>query len=293
MKMIFHSALAVVATLALAETASAQRWLAAVPASWGESKESAEAKARANDWKDALASSRWTPNLNADIVGAESPATHKELYIKVGKSVVNAGPHRAGMAGFGLGTMSNGKAVDFDGVAAFSSPTAVKGVRSLATGIVGAPGSHSGFGHFNFVKVGSGDVWFGEWSKDGAAGGFSHRQVYFSGDRTGTTLPAGTATYAVAGLRRFNGRNVLSGTFQANFGSGSLIGSLKGADLALVVKADIKHADASFAGTATANGAVAGVTQGNFFGANAAALAGIATFAGNSQYDTAFGGTKN
>ena len=45
--------------------------------------------------------------------------------------------------------------------------------------------------------------------------------------------------------------------------------------------------------TATANGSVAGTTQGQFFGANAATLAGIATFAGNSQYDTAFGGSKN
>jgi|GEM_PF-145296 len=293
MKMISRSVLAVAATFALAGTAPAQGWQGAVPSSWADSREAAEAKARAQDWKSVLARARATPNANADIVGANSPATHNELYVKVGKSVVNAGPHRAGMAGIGLGTMSNGKPVDFDGLASFSSPTAVKGVRSLTTGISGAPGSHSGFGHFNFVKVGSGDVWFGEWSKDGAAGGFNNRQVFFSGDRTGTTLPTGTATYAVTGLNKFNGGNVLNGVFQANFGNGSLIGRLRGGDLTLAVNANIKSADASFAGAAVANGSVSGTTQGQFFGANAAVLAGIATFAGNSQYDTAFGGAKN
>ena len=45
--------------------------------------------------------------------------------------------------------------------------------------------------------------------------------------------------------------------------------------------------------SAVAIGSVSGSTQGRFFGANPAPLAGIATFAGNSQYDTAFGGSKN
>ncbi|MNI33706.1 hypothetical protein D3C73_876660 [compost metagenome] len=61
----------------------------------------------------------------------------------------------------------------------------------------------------------------------------------------------------------------------------------------MAVAASINSANASFAGSATANGTVAGTSQGQFFGANAATLAGIATFAGNSQYDTAFGGSKN
>src|SRR3989475_8774276 len=60
--------------------------------------------------------------------------------------------------------------------------------------------------------------------------------------------------------------------------------------ISINVNANISSANASFAGTATANGSVAGTTQGQFFGANAATLAGIATFSGNSQYDTAFGG---
>ncbi|MEN5372687.1 Slam-dependent surface lipoprotein [Stenotrophomonas hibiscicola] len=231
----------------------------------------------------------------ADIVGAASPATDAQLYVKVGASEVNGGPHSAGKAGIGVGTVSNAKPVDFQGLAAYSASTTVNGVtvRTLAMPITGTPGSHSGMGHFNFVKVGSGDVWFGEWSKDGAAGGFNNRQVYFVGDRAGTTLPAGVATYSVAGLNKFNGSNLLSGTFRANFGNGTLLGGLSGGGLSINVNATINSANASFAGTATANGSVAGSTQGQFFGANAATLAGIATFSGNSQYDTAFGGSKN
>lgn len=231
----------------------------------------------------------------ADIVGAASPATDAQLYVKVGASEVNGGPHSAGKAGIGVGTVSNAKPIDFQGLAAYSAPTTVNGVtvRTLAMPITGTPGSHSGMGHFNFVKVGSGDVWFGEWSKDGAAGGFNNRQVYFVGDRAGTTLPAGVATYSVAGLNKFNGSNLLSGTFRANFGNGTLLGGLSGGGLSINVNANINSANASFAGTATANGSVSGTTQGQFFGANAATLAGIATFSGNSQYDTAFGGSKN
>lgn len=231
----------------------------------------------------------------ADIVGAASPVTDAELYVAVGDSQVNGGPHSAGEAGIGVGTVSNARRVDFQGLASYSVPTTINGttVRTLAMPITGAPGSHSGMGHFNFVKVGSGDVWFGEWSKDGAAGGFNNRQVYFVGDRAGTTLPAGVATYSVAGLNKFNGSNLLSGTFRANFGTGTLLGGLSGGGLSVSVNATINSANASFAGAATANGSVSGTTQGQFFGANAATLAGIATFAGNSQYDTAFGGSKN
>ena len=36
-----------------------------------------------------------------------------------------------------------------------------------------------------------------------------------------------------------------------------------------------------------------GKVSGRFFGVDAKALAGIVTFSGNKQYDTAFGGAKN
>jgi hypothetical protein len=104
----------------------------------------------------------------ADIVGAASAGgTDAELYVAVGESQVNGSPHRAGKAGIGVGTVSQAKPVDFQGLSAYSAPTTVNGVtvRTLAMPITGAPGSHAGMGHFNFVKVGSGDVWFGEWSR--------------------------------------------------------------------------------------------------------------------------------
>ncbi len=112
--------------------------------------------------------------------------------------------------------------------------------------------------------------------QDGAAGGFSNRQVYFVGDRAGTTLPAGVATYSVAGLNKFNGSNLLSGTFRANSAMAPCSWPERWR-LSINVNANINSANASFAGTATANGSVAGTTQGQFFGANAATLAGIAT----------------
>ncbi|WP_411851127.1 Slam-dependent surface lipoprotein [Stenotrophomonas sp. LGBM10] len=229
----------------------------------------------------------------ADIVGANSPSTSAEFNISVGASQVQAGPHSRDKAGIGVSTVSGGLKVDFAGLSAYSGKTPINGVtvQTLNVPITGTPGSHSGMGYFSFVKVGSGDVWFGEWSRDGASS-FSNRQVYYVGDRTGTTLPAGTASYAVAGLNQFSGSNLLQGTFNADFGAGTLTGVLNGTGLVVGVNASINAGSASFAGAAFANGA-AGTTQGQFFGANAASLAGIATFAGNSQYDTAFGGTKN
>ena len=116
-------------------------------------------------------------------------------------------------------------------------------------------------------------MWFGEWS--GRRGGFNNRQVFRWRPRRHHPA-SGTATYAVAGLNRFNGSNLLSGTFAANFGTGKLTGGLTGGGQTLAISANINSADASFAGTAVANGSVTGNSQGQFFGANAATLAGIA-----------------
>ncbi|WP_256843548.1 hypothetical protein, partial [Pseudomonas aeruginosa] len=87
----------------------------------------------------------------ADIVGAASPTTDSQLYVKVGASEVNGGPHSAGKAGIGVGTVSNAKPVDFQGLAAYSAPTTVGNVtvRTLAMPITGTPGNHAGMGHFN------------------------------------------------------------------------------------------------------------------------------------------------
>ncbi|RMH90738.1 hypothetical protein EBB59_09800 [Lysobacter pythonis] len=223
--------------------------------------------------------------------------------VVTGKSVGNGGPHKPGFAGIGVRTLYNLKIVDLQGVAKLSIPYGTSdgvSVYSLALPVVNLPGSHLGMGVFSFAKVGAGDVWFGEWSTNGSIGGFTDRTVYYVGDKAGTTMPTGgSATYAVKGINKHNtlGTNLMSGTFTADFGANTLSGSIANSDLKVTINANISGS--GFNGTATAmstntstpNGA-SGSSQGQFYGNQAAALAGMATFAGGSQYDTAFGGNK-
>jgi len=124
--------------------------------------------------------------------------------------------------------------------------------------------------------------------------------VYYAGDNTNTTVPtAGTATYTVAGING-SASNLLTGNFTANFGAGTLEGSLTGTGTTVsnltLDGVTFNPGSAAFSGFAIANGTAglddSGAVQGHFFGANAAALAGIAKF-DNVSYNTAFGGAKN
>ena len=159
-------------------------------------------------------------------------------------------------------------------------------------------------GVFNFAKVSGANVYFGEWSQTGKFRDGTHT-VYYAGDDKGTTVPtSGSATYAVKGISNYGSKGVLSGTFYATFSGsgGSLMGSLSngksGADR---YSLDIGYVNTTGA-TLSGNGASVsygnkpavpnGVVRGRFFGANAKALAGIATFKDNRQFNTAFGGAK-
>ncbi|MCH7389948.1 Slam-dependent surface lipoprotein [Acinetobacter dispersus] len=162
------------------------------------------------------------------------------------------------------------------------------------------PPSHSALGNFNFGQVGAQEVYFGEWWKAGDTPASASHTVYYAGDNTNTTVPtAGTATYTVAGING-SATNLLSGNFTANFGAGTLEGSLAGTGTTVSnVTLDgvtFNPGSAAFSGFAIANGTAglndSGIVQGHFFGANAAALAGIAKF-DNVSYNTAFGGAKN
>lgn len=162
------------------------------------------------------------------------------------------------------------------------------------------PASHSALGNFNFGQVGTQEVYFGEWWKAGDTPASASHTVYYAGDNTNTTVPtSGTATYTVAGING-SATNLLSGTFTANFGAGTLEGSLAGTGTAVssltLNSVTFNPGTAEFGGAASANGTAgvnnSGVVQGHFFGANAAALAGIAQF-DNVSYNTAFGGAKN
>ncbi|BCL71669.1 hypothetical protein TUMSATVNIG1_36350 [Vibrio nigripulchritudo] len=229
---------------------------------------------------------------HAGFNGAISDNTHRH----VGESQVDASLffgtviiHESGYAGIGA---TGKERVDFKNLAKRSSwPFGV-----TRDGVHTRGSRHSTTSQYNFASVASQDVWFGEWYEGSRDSGYANRAVFYVGDNTGTTVPTtGTATYSVAGVNKFNGSNKLSGTFTANFGTQKLTGSINNASLTVGVNANINASTAAFNGTATATtgGATTnGTSQGHFFGANASALAGIATFT-NKDLDTAFGGSKN
>ncbi|MDP8186014.1 Slam-dependent surface lipoprotein [Phocoenobacter skyensis] len=153
------------------------------------------------------------------------------------------------------------------------------------------PGFHNKLGDFAYKQVGSQELYFGEWvAKD--ANPNTARVVYYAGNNKTQIMPTnGVAVYSVKGINQNSELNkaLLNGEFTANFNTGNLTGTIAKTGLTVGVDARI-NANASFEGSATANGAN-GSTNGHFFGSDASALAGCAKFE-NNQYDTAFGGTK-
>ena len=168
-------------------------------------------------------------------------------------------------------------------------------------------------GFFHFSKVSGADVYFGEWS-EGSASHATHT-VYYWGKSSRTTVPtSGFATYSVKGLNDYYNKGVLSGTLNARFiGTGGILrGTLKNnpaSALASNNNARDPYQHTLDIGTARINGVnfsgtdamaaygsnvvTGGQVSGRFFGVNAKALAGMVTFSGNKQFDTAFGGAKN
>ncbi|NIK07434.1 hypothetical protein FHY11_000900 [Xanthomonas arboricola] len=228
----------------------------------------------------------------ANFVGGST----NEGYVKVGASTVNGGPHQAGFAGVAVNSTDLDKPVDFRGLASYGGTGSVKVLNFPYSG---APTSHDSLGVFAFAQVGTQDVWFGEWySRKDNAEGLNTHTVYFIGDNADTTIPAsGTASYNVVGINNYTSGNQLSGTFDANFGTRRLTGSIQNnAGFAVNIGTATINTNASISGTnATArqsgtlvgsNGAVTGQ-----FYAGQTALAGAANFTG-VQYDTAFGGSK-
>ncbi|QJX02161.1 hypothetical protein HML84_08805 [Alcanivorax sp. IO_7] len=154
---------------------------------------------------------------------------------------------------------------------------------------------HSGMGVFSFAQAGSEDVWFGEWSEAGGPN-FEHRAVYYVGEKgnVDATMPtSGQVDYTVTGINQHTAGGALGGTLTADFGGNTVTGSFSSSALSIGVDATISGS--SFSGDAIAIGGAGtetGVSVGEFYGTNAAALAGMATFSGNSDYDTAFGGAR-
>ncbi|CDL84017.1 Slam-dependent surface lipoprotein [Xenorhabdus szentirmaii] len=222
-------------------------------------------------------------------VGFGQSQQYTTPHIEVGPTLPGANPHGGQQIepGIGVSSVYNGKIVGFAGLTRMA-PADSNGIHNIS--MAGKPGSHGGMGVFNFSKVASDDVYFGEWSETGKASDNTHT-VYYAGKDITTNIPTdGTATYTVTGINKYSGDNALSGTFIADFGDKTLIGSMENTVMAIDVAANI-GADAKFEGTAM-TGDLIGETTGHFFGDGASSLAGYATFEDDSSKNTAFGGSK-
>lgn len=240
------------------------------------------------------ASTAFAGASHASIAGESSDTTK----VVVGTSTINGGPHVSGRPGIAVPNTGLGNLVDFQGLQA-SVGTDGNGVSTINNASSSAD-DHDTLGVFHFAKVGSANLYFGEWSQTGDVTDGDHT-VYYVGDDGGTTTvpTSGTATYSVKGISDYASKGLLTGSFTANFGASTLTGSIANSGSGYTVNigtADIDgvniigdNASATLAGSTVATG---GDVSGRFYGSNAAALAGVATFS-NRQYDTAFGGTKN
>jgi hypothetical protein len=223
-----------------------------------------------------------------DVKGGTSDLTN----ITVGVSSAFGPSHPTeGKAGLGA------KATGIDNHVAFqdlkgNGSTDLNGVTTINNPTT-RPDDHRNLGLFHFAQAGNNDVWFGEWSSNASSGSTDHT-VYYAGTTTGTTVPtSGSATYAVRGISDFANKGLLTGTFTANFASGSsgtLTGSIANSASGYGATFIGDGASATQSGTTVASG---GRVEGRFYGANAAALAGLVKFDNARQYNAAFGGTKN
>ena len=260
----------------------------------------------------ALAAALFAGPAHAGIVGESSDHSN----VKVGASTVDAvDPNdptkkrhikgqRPGIAVKGLGIKNR---VDFQTLQRYA-PADSHGVTSLSYNAQYMPETHAKMGVFHFAKVSGADVYFGEWSETGKFRDKTHT-VYYAGDDSGTTVPtSGVVNYAVKGISNYGSKGLLSGTFEADFMDRLLVGSLSnGKSGADKFSLDIGYVDilgaqlsgngakVTYGSNQSLNSGVVtgGVVRGRFFGANAKALAGIATFKDNRQFNTAFGGAKN
>ncbi|WP_095109641.1 Slam-dependent surface lipoprotein [Pseudomonas sp. Irchel 3E20] len=205
-------------------------------------------------------------------------------------------PSSPGQPAVGVLAFYGGAKVPFSGLKGMVA-TDTNGVTTITPAMM--PASHSALGNFDFKQVAAQQVYYGEWSQNGATNDPT-RVVYYSGDTAGRVLPTTNVTYAVQGINNYSGANLLSGDLTATFGTAApkLTGSLANSALKVQLSANIDTATASFNGAAVgqnlATGAapIVGTTTGSFFGAGAnASLAGIAKFA-DRNYDTAFGGVR-
>lgn len=266
--------------------------------------------------------------FQANPTGATTKSIQVEGVKHIGVTLENEGEHKGKASIFVSDTkavsgtpekgIANNKPVSFAKIDATANRFFV---RTLASGVLGKDKNgvtvanlyrmngawhlipkmpdHSHLGRLSYSKVGNMDVYFGDWSAvpSGAAVGTkgTNYTAFYSGTGRTTNLPTtGTATYTVKGINQYHTQNtaLLNGTLKADFGKRTLNGEMNRTGLNVAINnATINTAQASFEGKATAN-KVAGTTRGHFFGNQGAAIAGVADFGQNHDYNTAFGGTK-
>ncbi len=209
--------------------------------------------------------------------------------IIVGKTESTMGPHggAVGSPGIGYRNMRNGKTISFSGL---KNMVTQKPGHVFVLESSGSP--HGSMGKFQFSQVADAEVYFGDWSQTGVEGDKTHT-AYFSGENATTAVPtSGQASYTLEGINQFDGEAKLAGSFNADFGDKSYTGSLQGEALKISMSGNIED-QGKFNGNAIANDTIAGSSMGQFFGDNAEQVAGITSFDGNYELDTAFGGTKD
>jgi hypothetical protein len=230
-------------------------------------------------------------------------ASSNTSYVDIDISTVNGGPHSSGKAGIAVQYTGITNFVDFQGLSAYGGTS--NGVHVLNFPYDYEPGEepetdHSGLGVFHFAQVGTSDVWFGEWSASGTSGDAT-RTVYYSGVSADSSVPSsGTATYTVVGINNYDGTaaSLLNGTLTADFGAATLTGSMTSTNgLTVNVGTASINSDASVTGSnavaieSASVVASSGDVSAQFYNGQAD-LAGLVDFAG-TQYDTAFGGSKD
>lgn len=241
---------------------------------------------------------------HADVAGYSSDATR----VVVGPSL--GGFHGAAdLPGVGFPPILGGGVIPLADIAlmvgGYADGIASMGSISATEGII-----------FSRVVDPLAEVYYGEYSDIASAPNDAKHSVFFVGkDPTaGTAHLSGTATYQVFGINNYAydgerlgapgvdhmGRPVLfAAQFAVDFDTNQLSGNLErlthantaGVTDILSINATIDSSNASFAGTAVANGIHNGSTQGQLFGPDASSLAGVAEFT-DRNLDTAYGGER-
>ena len=241
--------------------------------------------------------------LSVGLVGVAQAAivggTSDETKIVVGATGVPGTNHPNAGVGFGIKSLYNGAIVAFSG---FNGYADGNGVVRLNPYLPHLPPSHAGIGYVNYKQVPTQDVWFGEWNaeaKDASGNRLgtidpATHTVYYNGKDADTSVPTtGTAVYSVQGVNNYNGSNLLSGTFTANFTTKQLTGSLSDSSRTFDVGTATINNNATISGSNASwvGGPSGGKVSGQFYN-NQSSLAGTATFVGNRSHDVAFGGKQ-